>query len=70
MDKNNRKITKYDALRALLYKELAEKHSCSVEFVRKAVTGDRTSLTALNIRKEYYDLREKTESVITTATNQ
>ncbi len=70
MGKNNRKITKYDALRALLFKELAEKHSCSIEFVRKSVTGDRTSLTALLIRKEYLDLREKTESLITTATNQ
>ena len=45
--------TKYDHIRAFIIKELVSETEYSVEFVRKAIKGERDSETAETIKKEF-----------------
>ena len=45
--------TKYDHIRAFIIKELVSETEYSVEFVRKAIKGERDSEAAEVIKKEY-----------------
>lgn len=65
MDKSNRKTKKYDALKALIVKKLAEKYEVEPAFVRMSINGDRESETAVEIKKEFAKQYQKLNTTLT-----
>ncbi len=49
----NKSRKRYDAAKALVIKNLAIKHGCGEDFVRKAINNERDSDLALTVKKEY-----------------
>lgn len=62
MDKSTQKRNKYNTE---VVDVLVEEYQVSKTFVRQAIRGDKTSLTAETIKKKYYTMANATKRAIT-----
>lgn len=63
MDKNNTK--KNNTYNALAVNAISKKKGISKQYVRQCIKGDRNSISADIIKKEYHDIVRKIESLLT-----
>ncbi len=63
MNKNNTKKNKTYNLLAV--NAISEKKGISKQYVRQCIKGDRNSISADIIKKEYYEIVRKIESLLT-----
>lgn len=61
MSKSNQKPNRYNPV---VVQQLSVKHGFTKIFIRQCLKGDRNSLTADTIRKEYRDLVRKVEDAL------
>lgn len=61
MNKCNQKPNRYNPV---VVQQLSEKHGFTKIFIRQCLKGDRNSLTADTIRKEYKDLVKKVTAAL------
>jgi hypothetical protein len=63
MDKSNKKSTENWNLEAV--KSLATKYDFSKRYIKQMITGDRTPVFADRIKKEYTDLKNQLDAILT-----
>lgn len=63
MNKNNTK--KNNTYNVLAVNAISEKKGISKQYVRQCIKGDRNSISADIIKKEYYEIVRKIESLLT-----
>lgn len=61
MDKSNQKRNSYNTT---VVNQLSTKHGLTKRFIRQCLSGDRVSLTADTICREYKDLVKKVEAAL------
>lgn len=64
MGTNSKSRKKYNAKSALVIKELAKRYEVSDAMVRLSISGDRTSDTAEEIKKEYNRLMKEVNTAL------
>ena len=62
MDKSKKK--KYNKYNASVINALIEKHGFSGRYIRECVSGERTSLSADKIRKDYHSMIAPSEKKV------
>lgn len=65
MQGSKSKQNKYDGIKAIVVKKLAEKHQVTPDYVRKALRAERDSDTSEQIKKEYPELYRKVQKSLT-----
>lgn len=61
MSKSNQNRNSYNTV---VVNELSNKHGFTKIFIRQCLKGDRNSITADTIRKEYKELKTKVENAL------
>ena len=61
MDKSTKKNNSFNSA---VINALSDKHGFTTRFIRQCLTGDRNSLTADTIRKEYKTLVKEVEEIL------